>query len=57
MNLLANENFPLFSIRLLRAAGHNVISVAEDMPGGKDREVLACARETNLIILTFEAVK
>ncbi len=54
MDFLANENFPLVSIQLLRNAGHNVKSVAEDMPGSNDHEVLACASERMLVILTFD---
>mgnify|MGYP000889811571 CR=1 FL=1 len=30
MNFLANENFPLVSIRFLRNAGYKVISVIEE---------------------------
>jgi predicted nuclease of predicted toxin-antitoxin system len=54
MNFLANENFPLFSVRLLRNAGHNVVSVIEDSPGARDETVLKRAHEENLIILTFD---
>lgn len=54
MDFLANENFPLVSIRLLREAGHNVKSVSEDLPGSKDRDVLSCARRESRIILTFD---
>jgi len=41
MDFLANENFPLFSIRILREAGHNVASVSEDSSGAKDFFVLS----------------
>ena len=51
MDFLANENFPLVSIQVLRKAGHNVRSAAEDMPGSKDREVLRYASESKLVIL------
>lgn len=54
MNFLANENFPLFSIRLLRNAGHDVASVIKDTPGAKDHDVLRRAYEENRIILTFD---
>jgi len=33
MRFLANENFPLMSVGLLRAAGHSVVAIAEDSPG------------------------
>ena len=54
MNFLANENFPLASIRLLRDAGYKVISVIEETPGAKDIEVLKRANQEKLIILTFD---
>jgi predicted nuclease of predicted toxin-antitoxin system len=54
VEFLANENFPLLSIRLLRAAGHKVISVAEELPGGKDDEVLKYAEDASLVIITFD---
>ncbi|MEW6702274.1 MAG: DUF5615 family PIN-like protein [Bacteroidota bacterium] len=53
MDFLANENFPLFSIRLLRNAGHKVTSVIEETPGEKDHNVLKRAYEENHIVLTF----
>ncbi len=37
MDLLANENFPVFSIKLLRNAGHNIISVIEETPVRKTK--------------------
>jgi predicted nuclease of predicted toxin-antitoxin system len=54
MNFLANENFPLFSIRLLRTAGYNVASVIEDTPGAKDHDVLKRAQKEARILLTFD---
>lgn len=54
MDFLADENFPLVSIRLLRNAGHNVVSVIEATPGGKDRDVLKRAHEENRVVLTFD---
>lgn len=54
MDFLANENFPVFSIRLLRNAGHKVTSVIEETPGDKDRNVLKRAHEENRIVLTFD---
>lgn len=43
MWFLANENFPLPSVRLLRQAGYDVASVTEDSPGIEDSEVLTRA--------------
>ncbi len=54
MDFLANENFPLGSIHLLRDAKHDVASVIEDAPGAKDREVLTRAQEEKRIVLTFD---
>jgi predicted nuclease of predicted toxin-antitoxin system len=54
MRFLANENFPLESVRSLRAAGHDVAAVIEDSPGAKDHEVLARAAREERIILTFD---
>lgn len=54
MNFLANENFPVVSIRLLRVAGHNVVSIIEDTPGVKDYTILKRAYEEKRLILTFD---
>lgn len=54
MNFLANENFPVLSIRLLRNTNHNVASVLEDTPEAKDYEVLKRAHDEKRIILTFD---
>lgn len=48
MDFLANENFPLFSVKLLRNAGYNVASVIEDTPGAKENDVLKRAHDENL---------
>lgn len=54
MRFLANENYPLPSIRLLRASGYEVSSIAESGPGMSDSAVLALARAEHRIILTFD---
>jgi len=54
MKFLANENFPLTSIRLLREAGCTVVSVTEEMAGVKDSVVLSLAVREKLIVLTFD---
>lgn len=54
MNFLANENFPLSSIKLLRNSGHNVVSILEETPGAKDSHILKRAYKEKLIILTFD---
>lgn len=54
MDFLANENFPVVSIRLLRNAGHNVASVIEETPGAKDEAVLKRAHNESRVVLTFD---
>jgi len=54
MRFLANENFPLPSIRLLRDNGHFVKSISSDAPGIRDTEVIEIALNEKLIILTFD---
>lgn len=54
MDFLANENFPVNSIRLLRNVGHNVASIIEDTPGVKDYTILKRAYEEKRLILTFD---
>jgi predicted nuclease of predicted toxin-antitoxin system len=54
MDFLANENFPLLSVRLLREAGHRVVSIIQEAPGGKDEDILKRAHTEKLIILTFD---
>lgn len=54
MKFLANENFPLPSIRVLRNAGFKVLSVSELSPGISDPEVIQQAISSNAIILTFD---
>ena len=54
MDFLANENFPVNSIRLLRKVGHNVASIIEDTPGVKDYTILKRAYEEKRLILTFD---
>ena len=54
MLFLANENFPLPSIRLLRQAGYEVAAIMEDSPGASDEVVLARAAREQRIILTFD---
>ncbi len=53
MQFLANENFPLPSIKLLRKH-HHVISISEESPGINDERVIRLALDQNLIILTFD---
>jgi len=54
MRFVANENFPLKSVRRLREAGHEVYAVIEDSPGAKDQEVLTRAADEQCVVLTFD---
>ena len=54
MDFLANENFPLSSVRFLREVGHRVVSIIEEAPGTKDKDILERAHTEKLIILTFD---
>lgn len=55
MRFLADEHIPLASIRMLREAEHDVVSVAETAPSADDPTVLARARKTDRILLTFDS--
>ncbi len=54
MKLLANENFPLDSVKLLRKLGYEIKSIGEDYPSISDKEVMSIAQNENRIILTFD---
>jgi predicted nuclease of predicted toxin-antitoxin system len=54
MQILANENFPLTSIKVLRSAGFNIKSIGIDYSGILDSEVIKIAIDEQRIILTFD---
>jgi predicted nuclease of predicted toxin-antitoxin system len=54
VHLLADENVPVPSIRLLRAAGYVVDAMIELAPGTADPEVLSHARQHGQILITFD---
>ena len=54
MHFLANENFPLPGIKLLRELGYSVYSIAEESKSISDEDVIRIAVDKNLIILTFD---
>ena len=54
MRLLADENVPMPSIRLLRTAGYEVEAMSELAPGTPDPDVLAHARQHGQILMTFD---
>lgn len=54
MKFLANENFPLTSIRLLISWGWDIKSISEDFGGITDEEVMQIAILEERLILTFD---
>ena len=54
MRFLANENFPVPSVRRLREADHDVVAIAAEEPGSPDEWVLFRASREESIILTFD---
>lgn len=54
MRFLANENFPLDAVALLRKQGHDVAWIRQDAPGSLDEDVLARAEAENRILITFD---
>lgn len=54
MRFLADEDFPLASVKHLHSAGHNVVTVTTDSPGISDCEVLMRAVREGRIVLTFD---
>lgn len=54
MRFLADENFPLKSVYLLRQAGHDVAAIIEDSPGAKDRDILIRTGNERRVLLTFD---
>ncbi len=51
---LADENFPIASVRLLRKSGLDVVAVIEESPGISDAAILQRAEHERRIILTFD---
>ena len=54
MRFLANENFSMASVRLLRSKGIEVLSVNEDAKSSSDRTVIQRAIDDGLTILTHD---
>ena len=54
MRFLADENFPLDAVDVLRKEGHQVGWIREDDPGSTDEKVLARAQLDNRILVTFD---
>lgn len=51
---LVNENFPAPSVVAMRAAGHDVLAIAESHAGDDDANVLALARAEGRWLVTFD---
>jgi hypothetical protein len=54
MRFLADQNFPRRAILALRAAGHDVAWIEEDLPGASDEVILARAEAEGRVLLTFD---
>jgi predicted nuclease of predicted toxin-antitoxin system len=54
VEFLADENFPLPSVRILSAAHHDVATVVLESPGASDEAVLERAVREARILLTFD---
>lgn len=54
MKLLADENFPLASVRYLRSKGFDILYIGEENPSILDPEVMRLAIEQERTILTFD---
>jgi predicted nuclease of predicted toxin-antitoxin system len=55
MKFLADENFPLPSVRVLRDAGYDVQHIGDIASGSGDEDVVSRANESNRTILTFDS--
>ncbi len=54
MKLLANENFPLTSVRILKNAGYDIKAIGIEFAGILDSEVIEIATIEERTILTFD---
>ena len=54
MKFLADENFPLPSVRILSAARHDVAAVVQDSPGVADETVLERTVREGRVLVTFD---
>ena len=52
--LLANENFPLDSVKFLRQLGYDVCAIGENNKSITDKDVMALAHKELRLILTFD---
>ncbi|MBA4410833.1 MAG: DUF5615 family PIN-like protein [Bacteroidota bacterium] len=54
MKLLANENFPESSVKILENAGYDIIAVGHDFAGILDSEIIELAINEHRTIITFD---
>jgi predicted nuclease of predicted toxin-antitoxin system len=54
MKLLANENIPLASVRILEDKGFDVLSIGRDHAGIQDAEVMQLSIDQARTIITFD---
>lgn len=54
MRLLANENFPLKSVHILKAGGFDIMVVGAEFAGVADQEVMEVAIQEERTIVTFD---
>jgi len=54
MKLLANENFPLTSVKILEESGYDITYIGTDFSGVSDSEVMQIAIDEMRTILTFD---
>lgn len=54
IKFLANENFPLTSVKIIQSAGYDISYIAFNASGISDSEVMEIAIEEHRTILTFD---
>lgn len=54
MKLLANENFPLSSVKILENNGYDVLFIGRDHSGYLDSEIMEISIKEERTILTFD---
>ena len=55
MKFLADENFPLPSVAVLREAGHDIQHIGDIAGGSVDEDVVSRANESGRTLLTFDS--
>ncbi len=55
ISFVADEHIPYATIRLLREAGHTVISISEQYPSISDNDILRLANAEGLVIITNDS--